>query len=148
MEVRPLSSNELELVGARLPLNRLDGAGTYLVAWDEAEPVGQAHIAWRNTKLGMPEIQDVFVLPERRGQGIGTALALAVEQFALERGLNRLSIGASVTNDGALRLYRRLGYVDAGLPPHRVQGTIHVRGGPIEVDDTLIFLVKDLAAHG
>jgi hypothetical protein len=44
-----------------------------------------------------------------------------------------------------LRLYRRLGFRDAGLPPKRVRGTIIVRAGPIEVDDTLLYLIKDIA---
>jgi hypothetical protein len=46
LTIRPLVPDELELVGARLPLNRLDGAGTYLVAWEAGKPVGHAHIAW------------------------------------------------------------------------------------------------------
>jgi hypothetical protein len=42
-------------------------------------------------------------------------------------------------------LYAKLGYRDAGVPPQRVQGTIMVRSGPLEVDDTLIYLAKSLA---
>jgi len=65
--------------------------------------------------------------------------------MAIARGHERISISASIANEGALRLYRRLGYHDSGLPPKRVQGTIVVRGGPIEVDDTLLYLIKDIA---
>ena len=43
-----------------------------------------------------------------------------------------------------MRLYRRLGYRDAGLPSKRVRGTIALRDGPMEVDDTLLYLVKDI----
>jgi hypothetical protein len=57
----------------------------------------------------------------------------------------QISVSASIANEGALRLYRRLGYRDADLPPKRVQGTIMVRTGPLEVDDTLLFLIKDIA---
>jgi GNAT superfamily N-acetyltransferase len=128
-----------------LPLSRLDGGQTYLIAWEGGEPVGHAHVSWDRTTLGIPEIQDVFVPPELRGRGIGTELSRAAEQLAGERGHARVSISASVANEGALRLYRRLGYRDADLPPQHVQGTILIRGDPVEVDDTLLYLVKDVA---
>jgi GNAT superfamily N-acetyltransferase len=145
IDVRELTAEELPVVDARLPLHRLDGAQTYLVAWEGGEPIGHAHIAWTRTTLGVPEIQDVFVPEELRGQGIGTELSLAAEGLAGERGYKRISISASVTNHGALRLYRRLGYDDAGLEPQRVAGTIVIRGKQVEVDDTLIYLAKEVA---
>jgi ribosomal protein S18 acetylase RimI-like enzyme len=145
IDVRELTAAELALVDARLPLHRLDSAQTYLVAWDGDEPVGHAHIAWEATKLETPEIQDVFVPEDLRGRGIGTELSRAAERLAGERGYDKISISASISNEGALRLYRRLGYRDAGLEPQRVAGTILIRGEPVEVDDTLIYLVKELA---
>jgi ribosomal protein S18 acetylase RimI-like enzyme len=144
IHVRELTKAELPQVDARLPLSRLDGAQTYLIAWDGGEPVGQAHVAWEGTTLGVPEIQDVFVPSELRGRGIGTRLSRAAEELAGARGYAAISISSSVTNEGALRLYRRLGYRDADLPPQRVRGTLHIRGNPVEVDDTLLYLVKQL----
>ena len=125
-------------------MHRLEGAQTYLVAWDGGEPVGHAHVAWEETTLGVPEIGDVFVPVELRGRGIGTELSEAAERLARMRGHRQISISASIANEGALRLYRRLGYRDAGLPPKHVQGTIVLRSGPMEVDDTLLYLVKDI----
>jgi ribosomal protein S18 acetylase RimI-like enzyme len=116
------------------------------VAWEGSDPVGHAHIAWDQTTLGVPEIGDVFVPTELRRRGIGTKLSEAAEHVARARGHRRISISASIANEGALRLYRRLGYRDAGLTPKRVRGTIDVRGGPMEVDDTLLYLIKDLPA--
>ena len=101
-------------------------------------------MAWERTTLGVPEIQDVFVLRELRGRGIGTRLSQAAEELARARGHESISISSSVANEGALRLYRRLGYRDADLPPQRIQGTIQIRGKPVEVDDTLLYLVKEL----
>jgi ribosomal protein S18 acetylase RimI-like enzyme len=144
IDVRELTEAELPRVDARLPLSRLDEAQTYLVAWEGEEPVGHAHVSWEGTTLGAPEIQDVYVLPEARGRGIGTELSRAAEELVRERGRARVSISASVTNERALRLYRRLGYRDAGLGPQQVQGTIVIRGKPVEVDDTLVYLVKSL----
>jgi ribosomal protein S18 acetylase RimI-like enzyme len=133
------------VVGAKLPLSRLDYLQTYLIAWDGGEPVGQAHVAWDGTTLGVPEIQDVFVPEALRGKGIGTRLSRAAEELARARGYAQISISASVSNDGALRLYRRLGFREAELPPQRVKGTILIRGKPVDVDDTLLYLVKSLA---
>jgi GNAT superfamily N-acetyltransferase len=145
IDVRELTDPEVARIGDRLPLHRLESAQTYLVAWDGSEPVGHAHIAWKETALGVPEIGDVFVPAELRGRGIGTQLSEVAEQMARMRGHHQISISASIANEGALRLYLRLGYRDAGLPPKRVQGTIIVRAGAMEVDDTLLYLIKDLA---
>ena len=115
------------------------------MAWDGSEPVGHAHIAWKETALGVPEIGDVFVPAELRGRGIGTQLSEAAEQMARMRGHRQISISASIANEGALRLYRRLGYRDAGLPPKRPRDD-HRGAGAMEVDDTLLYLIKDLGA--
>jgi ribosomal protein S18 acetylase RimI-like enzyme len=144
IDVRELTPSEVEHVDARLPLSRLDGAQTYFVAWDGADPVGHAHVAWAGTKLGVPEIQDVFVEPELRRRGVATALSRGVEREAVRRGHRRISLSVGIANDAARRLYERLGYADAGSEPERVQGTITIRGEPFEVDDTLLYLVKEL----
>jgi GNAT superfamily N-acetyltransferase len=144
IDVRELTPDEVERVDARLPLSRLDHVQTYLVAWIDDEPIGHAHLAWLGTETGEPEVQDVFVLEERRRQGVATALMAHAEAATAARGYQQLSIGYGSENEAARRLYTRLGYRDAGLPPKRVKGTILIRGRPVEVDDTLVFLVKDL----
>ena len=117
----------------------------YLIAWDADQPVGHAHIAWSGTHLAVPEIQDVFVLPEQRRRGIASELTRAAEADARSRGWDRISL--SVSQDGnpdARQLYEKLGYVDAGLEPVRVSGEILIRGRPLQVDDTLVYLAKSL----
>lgn len=147
--VTQLQPGEVAHVDRYLPLNRLDQqraeGSTYLVAWDDDQPIAHAHIAWVGTHLGVPEIQDVFVLPERRRQGIGTQLTDAAEQEARERGWESISL--SVSRDGnvaARSLYAKLGYIDAGDDAVRVSGVITLRGHPFEVDDTLVYLTKSL----
>jgi GNAT superfamily N-acetyltransferase len=139
-----LTEADAELIGERLPLARLGGRGTYLVAWEDEEPVAHAHIAWESTRLGMPEIQDVFVREDRRRQGIGEATMLATEHAVAARGHRRVSLSHGIADAVAKSLYEKLGYRDAGIEPQRVQGTIMIRSGPLEVDDTLVYLVKDL----
>jgi [ribosomal protein S18]-alanine N-acetyltransferase len=144
IDIRELTDRDAERIGDRLPLARFPGPQTYLVAWDADEPVGQACIAWTRTTLGVPEVQDVFVREDRRRHGIGELVMLAVERAIAERGHPRVSLSYGIANSDARRFYERLGYRDAGVEPQRVQGTIMIRSGPLEVDDTLVYLVKDL----
>jgi GNAT superfamily N-acetyltransferase len=127
-----------------LPLARYPNHQSYLVAWDDGDPVGHAHVAWEQTKLGMPEIQDVFVREDRRRRGVATALAHSAEALAAARGSARICLSYGVANRAARTLYEGLGYRDAGLEPQPVRGVVRVRTGILEVGDTLIYLVKDL----
>jgi GNAT superfamily N-acetyltransferase len=147
--VTELQQDEVAYVDRYLPLNRLDQqraeGSTYLIAWDHDQPVGHAHVAWVGTRLGVPEIQDVFVVPERRRRGTAAQLTDAAEQEAHVRGWDAISLSVSQYGNVAAReLYAKLGYADAGIDPVRVSGTIMLRGRPFEVDDTLVYLVKSL----
>ena len=124
-----------------LGLARLhQGDGFYLVAWSGEVPVGHLHLA-----LTAPaELQDVFVLDEYRRRGIGVALTSAAEQEARVRGFDRLRLTVGIDDEPAQALYRRCGFVDTGLPPKHVQGTIVIRTGPIEVDETIVTWEKRL----
>jgi ribosomal protein S18 acetylase RimI-like enzyme len=114
------------------------------VAWEGAIPVGHAHVAWSNTTLGIPEIQDVFVTERFRRRGVASELTRAAEKLAATRGHRKISLSFGVANEAARRLYERLGYGRAELAPQRIHGTIIIRGRPVDVDDTLIYLVKEL----
>ena len=149
LTVTELKPSEVELVDRHLPLSRLDQQIeerlTYVIAWEDDRPVGHAHIAWSDTHLGLPEIQDVFVLPELRRRGIASQLTHAAEDEARRRGWDRISLSVSRSdNPAAARLYAKLGYVDAGVDPVRVHGQIMLRGRSFEVDDTLVYLAKEL----
>jgi len=149
IKVTVLQPEEVDEVDRHLPLSRLDQqrdeGSTYLIAWEDDRPVGHAHLAWSGTHLGLPEIQDVFVLPERRRRGIASRLTEAAEEEVRKRGWDRISLSVSRDqNAAANRLYRQLGYVEAGVEPVRVLGEITIRGRPFAVDDTLVYLVKGL----
>jgi ribosomal-protein-alanine N-acetyltransferase len=122
---------------ARLP--RDDGS-FYLVAWDGDEPLGHAHLALTDP----PELQDVAVLPAHRRCGVATALTRAAEREAAARGHSMLTLTVGIANDAAQSLYRSLGYRDAGVPPRRVTGTVQIRSGLLEVDDTLLTWQREL----
>jgi GNAT superfamily N-acetyltransferase len=54
-------------------------------------------------------LEDLFVRPERRGQGHGQALLSALARVALERGCGRFEWSVLDWNEPALRFYRKLG---------------------------------------
>jgi GNAT superfamily N-acetyltransferase len=139
--IRRLAQREVERVTAVLGLARLhQGNGYYLVAWYQNEPVGHAYIAWTDP----PELQDVSVRLAYRRRGIATGLSLAVEQEARVFGFDRIRLQVSADDEAAQALYRKCGYDDIGLPPERVRGTVQIRTGPIQVDDTLLTWEKPL----
>jgi ribosomal protein S18 acetylase RimI-like enzyme len=142
IEVRLLRPDERDRATELLPLNRLDQPqGVYLVAWVGKEPVGHAHIDWRTEP---PELQDVYVVDSFRRRGIASTLSRAAEAAVAARGGTCLSLTVSVSNLSARRLYEKLGYLPTADPPWRVRGTVQLRTGPLEVDDTLMRLEKPL----
>ena len=142
IDVRPLVEAEVDAVAARLPLHRLGApGGEYLVAWEDGAPVGHAHVAWEHEP---PELQDVFVPEPLRRRGIGASLSRAFETRARERGHRARRPRGRRGQRRPIALYERLGYVRTGDPPRRVVGTVQLRTGPIEVDDTLLRYEKPL----
>ncbi|TMC37317.1 MAG: GNAT family N-acetyltransferase [Chloroflexi bacterium] len=83
-----------------------------LIAEDGEAAVGFA-LFFHNfsTFLAQPGIylEDLFVLPERRGSGIGRALLERLAQVAVERGCGRLEWAVLDWNESAIRFYERLG---------------------------------------
>ena len=55
-------------------------------------------------------IDVLAVVPSSRGMGIGTALMLQAEEKAESTGKRKMSLGVIAENEGAIRLYERLGY--------------------------------------
>ncbi len=54
-------------------------------------------------------LEDLFVLPEYRRTGLGTALLRALARIAVERGCGRLEWAVLDWNEPAIRFYRSLG---------------------------------------
>ena len=83
-----------------------------VIAHLDHEPAGYA-LFFHNfsTFLGQPGIyvEDIFVVPERRGAGVGRALLAHVAALAVERGCGRLEWAVLDWNEPAIGFYRRLG---------------------------------------
>jgi ribosomal protein S18 acetylase RimI-like enzyme len=102
-----------------------------VVALRDGIAIGYGQIA-RWARVG--EISDLIVAEAWRSQGIGTAIVEHLLDLARQKGMQQVEIGAHLANEGALRLYRRLGFVD------QRQVTMLLAGGP----QTVIMLSLDL----
>jgi len=83
-----------------------------LVAEADGRIVGYASfVAGYNTDIAARAMwmHDLFVLPARRGHGVGHALVTAVAREAARRRLACLEWAVRGSNTRALRFYRRLG---------------------------------------
>jgi ribosomal protein S18 acetylase RimI-like enzyme len=142
LDIRPLAASEVESVTPVLRLARLyQGDGIYFVAWEGNNALGHLHLALTDP----PELQDVEVRRDQRRRGIATALIHHAEGEARARGFDRLRLGVSVDNSPAQALYRRHGYVDAGIGTKRIEETVQLRTGPYDVDDTWFIWEKRLS---
>jgi GNAT superfamily N-acetyltransferase len=97
-------------------------------------------------RLGIPEIQDLNVVPAARQQGIGTALVAHCEGVAKARGSTEMgiSVGLHARFGAAQRLYVRLGYIPDGAGAAYDEVPVVV-GEMRPVDDMLTLkLIKNL----
>jgi len=109
-----------------------------LLAEDEGEPVGYAF-----GDLGPQDhahVNIVYVVPERRRQGVSTALLQTFASRAREAGLEHLTLDVATRNDAGRAVWRRLGFAEwaqrltvpiARLEEHGVRGesyaSLHVQ---------------------
>jgi GNAT superfamily N-acetyltransferase len=93
----------------------LFGAHRYaetLIAEDAGNPIGVALFFHTfSTFLGKPGLylEDLFVIPEQRSQGVGRALLRQLARIALERDCGRLEWAVLNWNREAIKFYERLG---------------------------------------
>ncbi len=83
-----------------------------IVAVVENKPIGFALFLHNySTFLTKPGIylEDLFVLPEYRGQGIGKAILTRLAQTAVERDCGRLDWCVLDWNESAIGFYKRMG---------------------------------------
>jgi ribosomal protein S18 acetylase RimI-like enzyme len=59
---------------------------------------------------GMGAVQNLGVVPEHRDQGLGRALMLKALQGFQSAGLREVFLEVTSQNEGAIRLYRRMGF--------------------------------------
>ncbi len=128
-----------------------DGERSVIIGLVDDIPAGYAVVNWRPSyalfaRLGIPELQDLNVLPEHRRHGLGREIVATCEDLAQQRDHAQLGLGVGLDKSygPAQRLYARLGYVPDGF------GVTYDRepvapGQVIRIDDDLcLMMVKDL----
>lgn len=94
--------------------SRLGGAW---IAWVDDQPAGHAvlTVSFSMEYGGLRGfVDDLFVRPGARGQGIAGALIEAIVADCGWRGVRSLHVEAGPDNESALRAYARSGFVDSG----------------------------------
>ena len=59
-------------------------------------------------------VYQMWVSPEYRGEGIGSALIRSVEVWAVELRVKRLELSVTTANTAAVSLYEKMGFVSTG----------------------------------
>jgi GNAT superfamily N-acetyltransferase len=86
--------------------------GMLLGAWRDGELRGYACLYWSFTSTVPAEtvlMNDLYVVPESRGEGVGRALIAASATVGRERGASRLEWATAPDNKTAQRLYDSTG---------------------------------------
>jgi ribosomal protein S18 acetylase RimI-like enzyme len=62
-------------------------------------------------------LEEFYVVPEQRGQGIGRVMLEAAMEDARQAGATRMDLGTSETDAAARALYESCGFTDRESPP-------------------------------
>jgi len=87
-------------------------AAEVLLAFEAQSPVGFAVFFYNfSTWLGRPGLylEDLFVKPEKRGNGYGRALLIELAKIARDRQCGRMEWAVLDWNEPAIKFYRALG---------------------------------------
>lgn len=108
-----------EAIAARV--EELLGRGEATVLLAGPEPAGLAVLRFRpalyQDSLDV-YLEELYVVPGRRGGGLGRALMDRALAVARERGAAWIHLGTSEDDVAARRLYERLGFTNREHPPH------------------------------
>ncbi len=123
------------------------------IAWAGDAPVGRgmvlfpAHEEYSISSLRerCAEVRDVFVPVERRRTGVGRAVMRALEDAAADRGVRRVGLTVSDSEDAvaARALYAGLGYTRAH-GPFITSRYLEGDDGPFPVCAVLVYLTKQV----
>jgi GNAT superfamily N-acetyltransferase len=98
-----------------------EGKRVLLVAEEGGRLTGYAQLVWKPLyaafrRLGIPEIQDLNVIPDARQKGLGGRLVEACEELVRAAGKPEVGISVGVCHSygAAQRLYIKKGYIPDG----------------------------------
>ena len=158
IEIRPLQKSDPHVISAAFralgwnkPSSRYErymaeqdrGERIVVIAWSGQRFAGYVTLVWRSDyeplrSEGVPEIQDLNVLPEFRRNGIANLLLDRVESIASTRGRwVGIGVGLHQGYNVAQRLYVKRGYVPDGFGVTYRNEFIQ-EGAVVVVDDDLV----------
>jgi ribosomal protein S18 acetylase RimI-like enzyme len=93
-------------------------AGQYFLAWEkdaaQKSPIAFMHLMPSTNTLAMRPmwfLEDLYVDPSARNQGVATSLLRHAEDFARGTGAERITLATAHDNAAAQSIYRKLGYL-------------------------------------
>ena len=108
-----------ELAGCRRLMREISRKGgfleraTWLAVTDTHDPQGRRScgtIQGIRDQAGIGAVQNLGIVPAYRDQGLGSVLLLSALQGFRESGVNRVYLEVTAENEGAIRLYKRMGF--------------------------------------
>ena len=99
---KSISENDDEIVCVACDSSKIVGYCTGLIV---------KSMFYRDNRV---DVEQFFVKPEYRKQGIGKALLSCVEAEAVSKGIHHFHLSTGSTNIAAQTLYHKLGYADTG----------------------------------
>ena len=87
----------------------------YYVAEEDGELFGGCGVL---LIVGEGNITNVVIKPEARNRGIGTGLLQYLIEEGYREGLNAFTLEVRVSNQAAIHVYEKVGFVSEGVRPH------------------------------
>lgn len=87
----------------------------YYVAEEDGELLGGCGVLMI---VGEGNITNVVIKPKARNRGIGTGLLQYLIEEGYREGLNAFTLEVRVSNQAAIHVYEKVGFVSEGVRPH------------------------------
>jgi putative acetyltransferase len=88
--------------------NKIDNIKNAIIALDENIPIGCGAI--KEYAADSMEVKRMYVLINRRGEGVATSILKELEKWALELGKSKCLLETGKNQPEAIRLYKKNGY--------------------------------------
>ncbi len=101
------------------------GRRLYLVARRGTRVLGYAGVMFIDDQAGgEAHVTNIAVHPDERRTGVATRLMVALAKAAVSRGCSAWTLEVRASSHGAQELYRRFGFVPAGIRKNYYEGNI------------------------
>ena len=85
-----------------------DASYKLFIAEKKGEPIGKTHLSCQQGKV---RLTDIAILPKAQGNGFGSEMVAHCINYCLAANLPDINLDVETSNQGALRLYNRLGFI-------------------------------------